>query len=117
MNCIVGDGTTIAIGGTTIGEVQSIRFGGGGYEAYDAAHMGTTGVKPFLQSLAEDGGELSVEYRNKTSQKPARGIHSVTITLSDASTVTFSAFLQSHESTVPKNGIYSHSMRLKITGT
>jgi hypothetical protein len=117
MNCIVGDGTTIAIGETTIGEVQGIDFGGGGFEMYDASHMATTGLKPFLQSLAEDGGDLSIEYRNKTSQKPARGLHSVTITLSDASTVVFSALLQNHSSKVPKQGIYSHTMRLKISGT
>lgn len=117
MNCIVGDGSTISIGGTAVGEVQSIRFGGGGYEVYDASAMATTGLKPFLQSLAEDGGEITIEYRNKTSQKPARGILSIVLTLSDSSSITFAALLQSHDSSVPKNGIYSHSMKLKITGT
>ena len=115
MNVIVGDGSTISVGGEVIGGVQAIRLGGGGYDLYDATNMATTGLKPFLQSLAEDGGELSVEYNNASSQKPARGLHAIVITLSDASTVMFSAMLQSHESTVPKQGIYSHSMRLKIT--
>lgn len=117
MNCIVGDGTTISIDSVAIGEVQGIDFGGGGFDMYDASHMATSGLKPFLQSLAEDGGEISLEYRNKTSQKPTRGVKSVTITLSDNSTVLFSALLQNHSSKVPKSGIYSHTMRLKITGT
>jgi hypothetical protein len=117
MNCIVGDGSTISIGGATIGEVQSIDFGGGGFEMYDASAMETEGLRPFLQSLAEDGGEITIAYRNKTSQKPDRGILSVTLTLSDNTTITMSALLQSHSSSVPAKGIYSHSMRLKISGT
>lgn len=115
MSVIVGDGSSISIGGTPIGCVQQIRFGGGGYEMYDASCMATTGVKPFLQSAAEDGGELTVEYANSTSQKPGTGVQSVTITLSDSTTVTFSALVVSHESTIPKQGIVTHSLRLKIT--
>lgn len=117
INCIVGDGSTLSIGSTAIGEVQNIRFGGGGYEVYDASHMGTDGLKPFLQSLAEDGGEVTIDYRNKTSQKPDRGVLDVSIKLSDGTTVSMPALLVSHESTVPKAGIYSHTMKLKITGT
>lgn len=117
MNCIVGDGSTISIGGTPVGEVQNIDFGGGGYEMYDASAMETVGLRPFLQSLAEDGGEITIAYRNKTSQKPPRGMLSIELTLSDNSTIAMSALLQSHSSTVPAKGIYSHSLRLKISGT
>lgn len=112
---ILGDGTTISIGGTPVGKVTSIRYGGGGFEAVDASDLSTTGVRPFMQSLSEDGGELTIEYHNATSAKPARGNLAITITLPNSvAAVSLTAFLLSEENVVQMKALFAHTMRLKI---
>ncbi len=112
---ILGDGTTISIGGVAVGKVTNIRVGGGGFEAIDCSDLSTTGIRPFLQSLSEDGGELSIEYHSSASSKPARGNLAIVITLPcSVAAISLTAFLLNEENVIPMKGLFAHTMRLKV---
>lgn len=112
---ILGDGTTISIAGTLVGNATAIRFGGGGFEAVDASDLATTGLRPFMQTLSEDGGECTIEYHSAVSSKPGRGNLAIVITLPcSVAAISFTAFLLSEENVVPMKNLFNHTMRLKI---
>jgi hypothetical protein len=112
---ILGDGSTISINGTPVGNPTSIRFGGGGYEAIDASDLGTIGLRPKMQTLSEDGGQCTIEYHSAASSKPGRGNLAIVITpAGGVSAISFTAFLLNEENVVPMKGLFAHTMQLSI---
>jgi len=111
---VLGDGASISIG-SAVGEVVSIKFGGGGYESVDVSNLSSTGIRRYLQTKSADGGELTVEYTSAAAQNPGTGEKAVTITLSDNTAFTFTAFLLSSDHDVPLRGKVTHTTKMKIT--
>lgn len=98
---ILSDGTTITVDAAAAGDVTSVRWGGGGYQAVDAGHLGTTGLIPFLQTLSKDGGELTIEYFSTTGISQTRGNKSIVIALPcSVAAVSFKAFFLNEENVV-----------------
>ena len=114
---ILGDGATLEVDSGAIGEITNIKFGGGGYDAVDVSHLGSTGLRTFLQTLTKDGGELNIAYHAVASAEPAAGEHEITITLADDTEITFSAFTLTEDTDIPYKDKVSHNLRMKITAT
>jgi hypothetical protein len=114
ITAVLGDGASISIG-SAIGEVVSIKFGGGGYDVVDVSNLASIGIRRFLQSKSADGGELTVEYTSAASQTPAAGIHAVTITLSDGTAFSFSAYVTSPDHDISLRNKVTHTVKMKIS--
>ena len=115
VDVILGDGTTIEVDSAAVGDVTAIRWGGGGYQAVDAGHLGTTGLIPFLQTLSRDGGELTIEYFSVTGIAQTRGNKAIVITLPNSvAAVSFHAFFLNEENVLQMREKYSHTARMKI---
>ena len=115
ITAVLGDGATISIGGTPLGEVESIKYGGGGFDAVDVSNLSSVGIRRFLQTASADGGEITIEYCSAALWAGTPGELAVVIALSDATSITFTAFLLSSETNIPLRAKVTHSMKLKIT--
>jgi len=111
---MLGDGTTVQIDSVLIGQVDDVRAGGGGFEAVPADDLSTTGLRPFLQSASEDGGEITMGYHSASSKKPARGNHVMVLTLPDGTELEYYVFTMSEETTIGKKALINHSLRMKV---
>ena len=112
----LGDGATISIG-HSMGEVKSIKFGGGGYESVDVSNLSTTGLRRYLQTKSADGGEITVEYISAASQTPPDGEVTVDIAWGVSESVSFTAFVMHADCNVPLRQAVAHTLTLKITET
>ena len=112
----LGDGATISIG-DSMGEVKSIKFGGGGYESVDVSNLNTTGLRRYLQTLSADGGEITVEYISQDSQTPPSDEVTVDIEWGEDGSMSFTAFVLHADCNVPLRQAVSHTLTLKITET
>ena len=115
----LGDGSTLSIAGYSLGEIMSIKAGGGGYEAVDVSNLSTTGLRAFLQTLSYDGGELEVEYvANPFVAITTVGQQAFTITLpGSAGTITGYCFVLSQNHDIPMRQKITHSIKFKITAS
>lgn len=112
---ILGDGATLEVDNSALGEITNIKVGGGGYDAVEVSHLGSTGLRKFLQTLTKDGGELNIAYNTVASQEPAAGDHTVVITLADSTEIEFEAFTLTEDTDIPYKDKVSHNLRMKVT--
>jgi len=124
MGAVTANGTTISIDGgtTTIANVISITPIGVSVATIDSTDMDST-WRTFIGGL-KDGGECSVQISYDPSAATHTAIESaidgasksIEITWSDASTMTFSAIINSFSPSVAIDSALSASIGMKITG-
>ena len=111
----LGDGSNVSVGGSDLGELKDIKWGGGGYEAVDGSNLKTVGLRRFLQTKSADGGEVTLEYISAQTQHPGSGEKDLVVTLPDGTTISYTVFVLSEDGNAPYKGLVTRTIKFKVT--
>jgi len=115
----VGTGASVAFGtgGWTL-SIRSIGDVGEEAPAIDDTHLTTSTARTYRAGNLTDGGSVSLEVLHDSSNRPVVGNanETIVITFDDATTASFSGFVQSYKINVPLEEMITATCSLKTSG-